>query len=169
MPVFHHNAIDILTLACLTGIVPAAFRQTDCDALSRLGVKRGEDLSGIARWLLAAGEHERGLELLKSAVKAGLPDRLLFRALWDIGLLEKKLGRCQAALSLFTELAGCRNDHRSSALEELAKYYEHEERNFALALEFTRQAFSSQPTPALLHRKARLEKRLAKPKPRRLL
>ena len=25
MPVFHHNAIDILTLACLTAIVPRAF------------------------------------------------------------------------------------------------------------------------------------------------
>lgn len=169
MPVFHHNAIDILTLACLTAIVPAAFRQTDRDALARLGVRRGEDLSGIARWLIAAGEHERGLDLLKRAINAGLPDRLLFRALWDVALLEKKLGRCNAALSLFTELAGCRNDYRSSALEELAKYYEHEERNFALALEFTHQAFSFTPSPALLHRKARLEKRLAQPKPRRLI
>ena len=29
VPIFHHNAIDILTLACLTAIVPAAFRNTD--------------------------------------------------------------------------------------------------------------------------------------------
>src|SRR4030095_2100077 len=26
LPVFHHNATDILTLACLTGIVPFAFK-----------------------------------------------------------------------------------------------------------------------------------------------
>ena len=29
MPVFHHNAIDILTLACLTAIVPRAFNAPD--------------------------------------------------------------------------------------------------------------------------------------------
>ncbi len=168
-PVFHHNAIDILTLACLTAIVPAAFRDTDPGALSRLGVRRGEDLSGIARWLLAAGERERALELLKRAVDAGLPDRLLYRVLWDIALLEKRLGRTHAALQLFTELGGCHNEYRCCALEELAKFYEHEERNLVLALEFTSQALSLAASTALLHRKARLEKLLAKPKPRRLL
>ena len=169
VPIFHHNAIDILTLACLTAIVPAAFRSTDHASLSRLGVKRGEDLAGIARWLLAADEHEQALELLKRAIDAGLPDRLLFRALWDAALLEKKLGRPNAALKVFTELAGCRNDHRVSSLEELAKYYEHEERNYSVALEFVNQALTYDASPALHHRKSRLERRLAKPRPRRLI
>ena len=40
----------------------------------KLGVRRGEDLAGIARWLLAAGEAEEALALLKRAVDAGLPD-----------------------------------------------------------------------------------------------
>jgi uncharacterized protein YprB with RNaseH-like and TPR domain len=169
VPIFHHNAIDILTLACLTAIVPAAFRSTDVESLSKLGVRRGEDLAGIARWLLAAAEHEQGLALLKRAVDAGLPDGLLFRALWDIALLEKKLGRPHAALSVFTELAGCRNDFRASALEELAKYYEHAERNDLLALEFTRQALTYTASAELSHRRARLERRLAKPRSRQLL
>jgi hypothetical protein len=169
MPIFHHNAIDILTLACLTAIVPAAFRDTGHEALARLGVRRGEDLSGIARWLIAAGELERGLELMKRAVAAGIPDHMLYRSLWDIGLAEKKLERPHAALEVFTELAACRNEFRCNALQELAKFYEHQERNFALALEFTHQAFTLEPSEALLHRKARLEKRLAKPKPQRLL
>jgi hypothetical protein len=169
MPVFHHNAIDILTLACLTAIVPAAFRDTRCTSLGRLGVRRGEDLFGIARWLIAADEPEKGLDLLKRAVQAGLPDRLVFRALWDIALVERKLHRPHAALQTLTELAGCRNEYRSCALEELAKYYEHKERNYGLALEFTNQALSFEPNPALEHRKMRLEKRLAKPRARRLL
>jgi uncharacterized protein YprB with RNaseH-like and TPR domain len=169
VPIFHHNAIDILTLACLTAIVPAAFRSTDHESLTRLGVRRGEELAGIGRWLLAAEEHERGLALLKRAVDAGLPDRLLFRTLWDIALLEKKLRRPHAALQLFTELAGCRNDYRASALEELAKYYEHEEKNYVIALEFTNQAFAFNASPALLNRRSRLERRLAHPRPRRLI
>ena len=168
-PIFHHNAIDILTLACLTAIVPAAFRQTDSESLAKVGVKRGEDLAGIARWLLAAEEHEKAVELFKRAVDAGLPDRLLFRALWDVALLEKKLERPHAALQVFTELAGCGNEYRVCALEELAKYYEHEERNYGIALEFTKQAIAHEPSAALDHRLARLERRLAKPRARRLL
>ena len=169
VPIFHHNAMDIVTLACLTGIVPAAFRSTDPESLSRLGVRRGEDLASIARWLLTTGQHEHALELFRRAVQAGLPDKLLFRTLWDIALSEKKLGRLCAALEGFTELAGCRNEYRVSALEELAKYYEHEERNLALALDFTAQALHFGESDALRHRRQRLEKRLAKPRPRRLV
>lgn len=169
VPVFHHNAIDILTLACLTGIVPAAFRSQDAESLAKIGVHRGEDLSGIARWLMASREFEAALALLKRSVDAGLPDRLLFRSLWDTALLEKKCGRPHAALNIFAELAGCKNEYRVSALEELAKFYEHEEKNFALALDFTARAIDLLPSPALTQRKERLEKRLAKPVSRRLL
>jgi uncharacterized protein len=169
VPIFHHNAMDILTLACLTAIVPAAFRTTDSESLARVGVRRGEDLAGIARWLLAAEEHAQALELLKRAIEAGLPDPLLFRALWDIALLEKKLGRPAAALHVLNELVTCKNEYRVRALEELAKHHEHEEGNYVLALEFTNQALEFEPSSALSHRRARLERRLTKPRSRRLL
>ncbi len=162
VPIFHHNAIDILTLACLTAIVPAAFSTTCAESLSRLGIKRGEDLLGIARWLLASGDQERALAFFNRAVQAGLPDALLFRSLWDIALLEKKLGRLDRASHIFTDLAACKNEYRLSALEELAKYQEHRERNPLLALEFTNQALQHGDSPALQRRKARLELRLAK-------
>lgn len=154
VPIFHHNAIDILTLACLTAIVPAAFRNKEA--------KRGEDLAGIARWLIAANEHAQAMEVLKRAIDAGLPDRLLFRSLWEVALLEKKLKNSQAALQGFTELAECRNEYRVPALEELAKHYEHEERNYAVALEFTNQALQHADSPALRRRQERLSKRLKK-------
>src|ERR1700761_6738701 len=169
VPILHHNAIDILTLACLTAIVPAAFRSTDSESLSRVGVRRGEELAGIARWLQASAENEQALDLFKRAVEAGLPDSLLFRPLWDIALLEKKLKHPHAALQVFTELAGCRNEYRARALEELAKHYEHEENNCSLALEFTNQALRYENSAALQRRQARLDRRLSKPKPRRLL
>jgi uncharacterized protein len=169
VPIFHHNAIDILTLACLTALVPAAFRTTDADSLKLAGVRRAEDLIGIARWLLNAGETEKSLELLKRAIDLGLPDRLLFRSLWDVASMEKKLARPAGALKIYTELAGCRNDHRVAALEELAKYYEHEEKNYGIALEFTRQALDFERSDSLTKRRERLERRLAKPRSRRLI
>ncbi len=162
VPVFHHNAMDILTLACLTAIVPAAFHGTDAESLSRLGIRRGEDLASIARWLLRAAQHEQALDLFKRAVRTTLPDDLLFRTLWDIALLEKKLDRSVAALEIFTDLAACRNEYRAGALEELAKYHEHETRDFASALRFTTEALSLDESPGLHRRRERLEKRLAK-------
>jgi tetratricopeptide (TPR) repeat protein len=129
-------------------------------------------LIGIARWLLNAGHAdgsaEKSLALLKRAIDLGLPDRLLFRSLWDVATLEKRLERPAAALKIYTELAGCRNEHRVTALEELAKYYEHEERNYGMALEFTRQALEFETTQTLVKRRARLERKLAKPKSRQL-
>ena len=167
LPIFHHNAMDILTLACLTAIVPAVFRSADSESLSRAGVRRGEDFAGIGRWLRSAGENEQALALFRRAIDAGLPDRLLFQVLWDIGLLEKKMRRPHAALAVFTELAGCSNEHRVSALEELAKYYEHEDGNHTLALEFTNQALGYAESESLQRRRQRLEGRLAKRRSRR--
>ena len=168
LPVLQHNALDILTLACLTAIVPAAFRTLDGDALSRAGVRHGPDLAGIARWLLAEAEWESALVLFKRAVDAGLPDSLLFRCLWDIASLEKKLGNAYAAVQLWTELAGCRNDYRVAAFEALAKYYEHKEKNYALALDFTCEALRYSRSAALEARKCRLEVRVQKRVNRRL-
>ena len=162
VPIFHHNAMDILTLACLTAIVPAAFHSIDPDALAQAGVRRGEDLAGIARWLLRAQRHEQALDVSKRAVKAGLPDGLLFRMLWDIALLEKKLHAAQAAAERFIELASCRNEYRVPALEELAKYYEHRAKDCPAALAHTKQALGYRQSAALERRKARLERRLAK-------
>ncbi len=167
VPVFHHNAMDILTLACLTSIVPAAFRSTDAESLSRVGVRKGAELAGIGRWLLAAGEREKSLEMFKRAVDANLPERLLFRVLWDIACLEKRLERPFEAMRIWIELSECRNEYRVGALEELAKYYEHEERNYALALDFTEQALGFGDSAGLSHRKRRLESRLARPRARK--
>jgi uncharacterized protein YprB with RNaseH-like and TPR domain len=164
VPIFHHNAVDILTLACLTAIVPLAFRSPEEAPLSH-----GADWVGLARWLLKAERREEALGLLRRAVERGLSDSLLFRTLWEIGVLEKRLGHQPAALAAFTELASRGNPHRVQALEELAKHYEHRERNYAMALEFTRSALALEDSDDLRHRAARLKQRLAKPRPRRLL
>jgi uncharacterized protein YprB with RNaseH-like and TPR domain len=157
VPIFHHNAIDILSLACLTAIVPLAFRSPE-----NAPVRHGSDLIGIARWLAEAERREEALRLLRRAVEMGLPDNLLFRTLWDIAALEKRLGREQAALAVVTELSSSRNPYRVRALEELAKHYEHRARNAAQALEVTRAALALEDTPALRRRHERLRARLGK-------
>ena len=124
---------------------------------------------GLARWWRKAENHDHALALFRGALKRGLRDELLFRTLWDIACLEKKLGRDSESLPVLIELAGCGNPFRTPALEELAKYYEHRERNYAMALEMTRAALEIEPTSTLQRREARLRKRLSTPKTERLL
>jgi len=152
LPVFHHNATDILTLACLTGIVPYAFKDPASAPL-----KHGAEMAGIARWLSAAGELEQSISLFRRAVDAGLPDDLQFKTLWDIGVLERKLGY---ALDAWTDLASAKNPFRVRALEELAKHYEHREKDYTMALDMTRQALHHEDSAALRKRESRLTRRL---------
>jgi tetratricopeptide (TPR) repeat protein len=163
VPIFHHNALDILSLACLTAIVPFAFRRPE-----EAELRHGSDVLGLARWLARAERHEEALRLYRRAIDLGLPDDLLFRTLWDVAATEKKLGRDDAALAVYSELAGSRNGYRVKALEELAKHYEHRERNYSMALEMTRTALSVEESPCLRRREQRLERRACR-LPRRLL
>ena len=164
VPIFHHNAIDILSLACLTAIVPFAFRSPEEAAL-----RHGADVVGLGRWVCQAGREEEGLRLFRRAVEMGLPDDLLFRTLWDIADLERRLERVDAALAIWTELATGRNPFRARALEALAKYYEHRERNYGMALEMTRSAQSLEDSPALQRRALRLRARLDRPRAAKLI
>ncbi len=163
MPIFHHNAIDILSLACLTAIVPFAFRSPEDAAL-----RHGADFIGLARWLAQAERREEALRLFRRAVEMGLPDALLFRTLWEIAALEKRLGRPDAALAVVTDLAASRNPYRVRALEELAKHYEHRERNYAMALEMTRGALALEDTPEIRRREQRLRSRVERSRTPRL-
>jgi uncharacterized protein YprB with RNaseH-like and TPR domain len=164
VPIFHHNAIDILTLACLTAIVPYAFRDP-----SEARLAHGAEMVGVARWMRKAERCEEAIAWMRQALTRRLPDDLLFRTMWDIAQLERKLGREAAALAVYADLAQTRNPHRIQALEELAKYYEHRERNYPMALEFTEEALRLSRTPALEHRAARLARKAAARRAPRLL
>jgi uncharacterized protein len=158
-PVFEHNRLDIVSLACLTAIVPRAFRSPHEVELA------GAEMIGLGRWLLTAERFDDALVLLRRAVAQHIPDELMFRALWDIALTEKKLER---GVGAFHELVQSRNPYRVMALEELAKHHEHVERDYAGALEFTLTALGYGETAELRKREERLRKKAARPRARRL-
>jgi uncharacterized protein YprB with RNaseH-like and TPR domain len=153
VPVFHHNALDILTLACLTGIVPNAFE----DAASRTN---GAELTGLARWLDKAGDADQALPLFRRAVESGLRDDLLFRTLWDIARLERKQENLAASKEIWNDLSGSRNPFRVKALSELAKHAEHVDKDYGKALELTLDAMALESSPELEKREQRLRQKL---------
>jgi tetratricopeptide (TPR) repeat protein len=129
----------------------------------------GAEMIGLARWYRQAEQHDHAIDLFRRGVDAGLKDELLFRTLWDIAALEKKRGCEDAALALLVELTESRNPYRVAAYEELAKHYEHRERNYSMALEMTRSALGIDDTVELRKRETRLERRISTPRSRRLL
>jgi uncharacterized protein YprB with RNaseH-like and TPR domain len=157
VPIFHHNAIDILSLACLTAVVSLAFRSPD-----KAAFRHGADLLGLARWQRRSAQPEEALRLLRRAIGMGLPDSLLFPALWETAMIEKRLGHKDAAREAFAELTESRNPYRARAFEELARYFERTERDFGAALEMTRRALALEESEPLRRREQRLTARCAK-------
>ncbi|MCS7041702.1 MAG: ribonuclease H-like domain-containing protein [Bryobacteraceae bacterium] len=162
IPVFSHNAYDILSLACLTAIVPAAFRDP-----SRLA--NAAEMAALARWFHREGMLEEALCLLEAALRRQMPEALLWEALWLAAEIDRKLGRMEAAVARWSELSTIANPYQAQALERLAIHYEHREKNPALALEMALAAQAIAPSPELDRRIARLRAKARVPRPPRLL
>ena len=161
-PILFHNAIDILSLACLTAIVPLAIREP-----GRL--KHGEELAGLARWFGNENRLEEAATLMQLALKKPMSDVLVWETLWRLADIERKLGRHDAALAGWSEISTAANQYQALALERLAMHYERREKNAALALEFTLAALEITRTPELEKRAARLSARVSGPKSGRLI
>jgi hypothetical protein len=161
-PIFFHNAIDILSLACLTAVVPQAFREP-----ARL--KHGAELAGLARWLCKEDRLEEAVTLMRLALERPMSDALVWETLWRLADSERKLHAQASAVAAWRELSQVRNPFQAQALERLAMHYERVEKNLAMALECTQAALAIERTPELEKRAARLTARLSKPRPGKLL
>ncbi len=152
VPILHHNAMDILTLACLTAVVSKAFRSP-----GEAAFHHGADLIGLGRWLLASKRAEEAGRVFRRAVERGLPDHLLFRTLWEIAAIEKRLGRLEGARAQWEDLTESRNPYRGRAFDALAKHYQRQ-RDWRTALRMTEHALAfsqSEAQSALWERRAR--------------
>jgi len=103
----------------------------------------------VARWLLHAGRAEEALAMLRRAFHQGLPESPHVPHHARHRLLEKKLGNEQASVAMVHRPRRQSNAFQARAFEELAKFYEHHERNYAMALEMTRSAQALAASPEI--------------------
>jgi uncharacterized protein YprB with RNaseH-like and TPR domain len=163
-PILHHNALDIVSLGCLTAVIPVAFQDP-----TNLRTRHPQDLLGLARWLTAMERHQEALELLDLALRRGLPDALAFRALWESASIAKRVDLWETAILRWHELATCPNPHQLPAIEELAKYCEHQLKDHHQALLWCDQGLTLDGGPQWQRRanrlraKASLQARLLEP------
>ena len=161
--VFRHNVLDILSMAAL---LPRVARTAAGENL-----EHPADYYSLGRLCAEAGETEKAVACLRRTAVCG-DERLEYAALLQLSFIFKRQRRLAEAAELWRELVS-RLPHDLTAYIELAKYYEHRAGEFEAALALTRQAldrtrrrYNAPATgelsvPALRHRLARLQKKLA--------
>ncbi|MDE0109315.1 MAG: ribonuclease H-like domain-containing protein [Bryobacterales bacterium] len=154
--VFHHNVLDIVSLACINSVLLTILASPD-----RTSLRHGQDMHGLARWLNKLGREGQALTLYRTAIHSGLPRRDLFAALWETAQIECRAGRHEEQIQLLRDLARVSAMHRAAAFVELAKHYEHRLKDYALALKMTRNAQRHAPSEELCHRERRILRKLS--------
>jgi len=164
--VFYHNAMDILTLAALTNHIAHLL----ADPLDGR-VEYALDLAAIGKLNQDLGYLDQAAHIYEHCLEQNLPEDSRRQTVERLSMLHKKRGEMPLAISLWWQAAA---DRHIYAHEELAKYYEHTEKNIPEALRWTESALAilSMPgTPfteklqwedSLKHRLARLQRKATK-------
>lgn len=158
--VFAHNRDDVLSLAALLGWFGRALAG-DADAVMDAG-----DLAGLGR-LWERADPQRSADCYRRALAAGLDGFEAQRVRMRLALSAKRRAEWDAACALWVEATGS-GEFDLRPWEELAKYWEHRRRDHATACSVVARALeiagalgaSARALQALLHRRARLERRL---------
>jgi uncharacterized protein YprB with RNaseH-like and TPR domain len=141
LPIFSHNVIDILSLAALTGKVleqvAAAPEQLDPVEVYSLG-----------RMHLRQGALEQASLFLQKSDRDLLPAQIYLRSQKELALAYKRNGDWDRAVEVWMQTvesydAGiAANEERPDlfAFEELAKYYEHQAKDYFRAIEMVGRA-----------------------------
>lgn len=161
--VFYHNAMDILSLAALTERMALML----ADPLGSQ-VQHALDLVALAKLHEDLGYWNMAAQIYCCSLEQGLPEKIRHQTVKRLAYLQRRRGELPEALSLWWQAAAERQIY---AHEELAKYYEHQARDFAEAKRCTEAALAliNMPdTPAferfqwqqvLEYRLARLERK----------
>ncbi len=164
--VFYHNRFDVVAMAALLN----QMAQMLTDPLGE-AVEYALDLVAIGKLFEAMGELEAAARLFDAGMQRNdLPEEHYWNTQQRLSLLEKRRGNWAVAVEVWQLAADGRQIY---AHVELAKYFEHQRRDYAAALRWTSAALNllSQPKASaaerrewlseLKHRRARLERKIS--------
>ena len=162
--VFYHNAVDVLSLAALLSHVAELLDDPFSGA-----VVHGLDLVAMGRMFENLGRLEKAVQLYERGLAHDLPQEIYWDTLRRLSLIQKRRGNLSAAVALWRRAARCGQIY---AHVELAKFYEHKQRDHAEAAQWTHAALALVNAPDfprhergrwqddLEHRLARLHRKL---------
>ncbi|MBN1668298.1 MAG: ribonuclease H-like domain-containing protein [Anaerolineales bacterium] len=163
--VFYHNEMDVVALAALLNHMAALLdnplQEENQHALDLVSI--GKLYAELEQLELAIQIYQRGLQSNQ------LESKSYWQAIEELSFIHKKRGEWQAAMQLWEQAAAAGQIY---AQIELAKVFEHQQRDCELALQFTQAAlaivtgpeYPSYETarwqPELAHRQARLLRKI---------
>jgi uncharacterized protein YprB with RNaseH-like and TPR domain len=160
--VFYHNAIDVLSLAALLSHVAGLLDDP-------LNVVHGLDLVAMGKLHEDLRHLEKAVQLYERGLAHDLPEDAYWKTVKRLSLAHKRRGNLTTAVALWREAAGSGQIY---AHVELAKFYEHKQRDCSEAAQWTRAALALVNAPDfprhecrrwladLEHRLARLHRKL---------
>lgn len=165
--ILEHNYYDIVNMILLTIFIGQAI-ESPFDLL-----KEEDDLYSLAKFYYQNSLYVQAIPILENLCKYANNIILQNDANFLLSMSHKKLGGHKKSSELFQRLLRNRGDH-ADAIEELAKYYEHKEKNYQAALELVnrsleyidiheqlgRQSPLLRKKDSLIHRKNRLQRKL---------
>ncbi len=159
-PVFKHNADDIISMAAVTYQLWRQFHAKDEDVSSGLiDHARGRILTNKGEPEMAAQAYQKALQ---GELSLGRRKDVLIR----LALLQKRLGRWDEFEATLRQAIEMSDPFHMLPFEELAKYYEHRKKDYAVAIETVSEAIRQLPTHRvmesddLMHRLNRLHKKM---------
>ena len=160
--IFHHNTMDILSMAALLNYMASMLAEP------LVAVEHNLDLLAIGKLHEHLGYHEKAISLYKHCLGRPLAEKPWSEVVRRLSFLFKRQENLSAAMELWRVAA---KKGEIYAHVELAKVYEHQQRNFEDALEWTHEALAVVNAPGfpvferfqwkgeLEHRLERLERK----------
>lgn len=130
--VFYHNAMDILSLAALLNHIAAILEHP---VISE--DQHGIDLIAIGKLYEDLGELDEAEKRYSAGLAQDLPGEIRSQGMYRWSIMEKRRENYRMACELWCLAA---NAGEIYACEELAKYYEHHEKDYAQAISWTQKA-----------------------------
>lgn len=129
--VFYHNAMDVVAMAALLNHISGIFSDPYGN------VEHGLDFIALGKLFEDLDQPDEAARLYERGLESALSEADFEAAVKRLSILQKRRGHTDQALRLWKESA--RKGHAYAHIE-LAKHYEHKERDVKSALKWTRSA-----------------------------
>ena len=130
--VFYHNAMDVVAMAALLSHVTEIM----ADPFDEM-IEHGLDVVALAKFYEDLGEWDTAARLFEHGLEMELPEADFWLAIQRLSHLQKRRGDMETAVGLWKHAAERGHVY---AHVELAKYYEHQRRDYKEAMDWTHRA-----------------------------
>jgi uncharacterized protein YprB with RNaseH-like and TPR domain len=135
IPVFHHNIYDILSLVGLSIYIGQAMQD-----FRIAGIEEPIDLYSLGKFHFSMGNYPESTVCFEQALSKDVPTEWQQVIYLNLAYVHKRRGNIQGATKIWQHLLSQEFPFNFYVYEELAKYYEHREKDYLQALQIIDRA-----------------------------